>query len=49
MSGALCGALVGETGLPAGWLARLERGTKGYDRLLAPADSVFDFSGSRAR
>jgi ADP-ribosylglycohydrolase len=41
MSGACCGALVGESGLPRRWLERLERGPKGPDCLRTLADSVF--------
>lgn len=42
MSGALCGALVGEDGLPAGWVERLENGPKGADYLRTLADVTFD-------
>jgi poly(ADP-ribose) glycohydrolase ARH3 len=49
MSGALCGALVGEARLPAAWLARMEGRAKGCDHVLALADAVFDFWSHRAR
>ena len=42
MSGALCGALVGESGLPAGWVERLENGPKGADYVRALADRTFE-------
>jgi poly(ADP-ribose) glycohydrolase ARH3 len=49
MSGALCGALVGEAALPAAWLARMEGGPKGREHLRVLADSVFDLWSRRAR
>jgi poly(ADP-ribose) glycohydrolase ARH3 len=48
MSGALCGALVGEADLPAAWLARMEGGAKGLDHVCALADAVFDLWTRRA-
>jgi hypothetical protein len=42
MSGACCGALVGESALPSPWVERLERGAKGVDHIRALADAVFD-------
>jgi poly(ADP-ribose) glycohydrolase ARH3 len=42
MSGALCGALVGEEGLPAAWLERLETGPKGVAYVRSLADATFD-------
>jgi poly(ADP-ribose) glycohydrolase ARH3 len=41
MSGALCGALVGESGLPAAWLERAEAGPKGVSYVRALADATF--------
>ena len=41
MSGAYCGALVGEQGIDARWLERLENGPKGRDYLRALADECF--------
>jgi poly(ADP-ribose) glycohydrolase ARH3 len=41
MSGALCGALVGEDGLPAGWLERAELGPRGVAYMLTLADATF--------
>lgn len=42
MSGALCGAVVGERGLPARWLERLEKGPRGADYVRSLADSTFE-------
>jgi poly(ADP-ribose) glycohydrolase ARH3 len=42
MSGALCGALVGEEGLPAAWVERGETGPKGVAYVRSLADAVFD-------
>jgi ADP-ribosylglycohydrolase len=42
MSGALCGALVGDLGLPALWLDKLERGARGREHVTGLADGVFD-------
>ncbi len=48
MSGALCGALVGEGGIPAGWLVRLEHEPKGPAQVRALADAVFALWSERA-
>ncbi len=42
MSGALCGALVGEEGLPGVWLDRIETGPKGSAYVGTLADAVFE-------
>ncbi len=47
MSGALCGALVGESALPAEWLYRLENGPKGADYMRALADRTFELWSRR--
>lgn len=49
MSGALCGALVGESGLPTTWLDRLENGPKGADHIRALADATFELWCARSR
>lgn len=41
MSGALCGALVGEGGIPAGFIERLEHEPKGPAHVRALAEAVF--------
>jgi ADP-ribosylglycohydrolase len=46
MSGALCGALVGESALPTRWVERLENGPKGADYLRALADATFELGAS---
>jgi poly(ADP-ribose) glycohydrolase ARH3 len=47
MSGALCGALVGEAGLPSTWLQRVEAGTGVLGHVRGLADSVFELWRSR--
>lgn len=42
MTGALAGALVGESRIPGAWLARLERGDRGREYLATLADRVCD-------
>lgn len=41
MSGALCGALVGERALPEAWTERLERGGRGADHVRSLANATF--------
>jgi poly(ADP-ribose) glycohydrolase ARH3 len=48
MSGALCGALVGEGGIPAGWIERLEHEPKGPAHVRSLADAVFAIWAKRA-
>jgi poly(ADP-ribose) glycohydrolase ARH3 len=49
MSGSLCGALVGEEGIPEKWLARLESGeAKGATYVRSLADQVFALWESRS-
>ncbi|HEX3769233.1 MAG TPA: ADP-ribosylglycohydrolase family protein [Polyangiaceae bacterium] len=48
-SGALCGALIGESALPTRWLDRLESGPKGTDYLRALADATFALWCKRGR
>lgn len=48
MSGALCGALVGEEGLPAIWVERAETGPKGIAYVRDLADAVFGLWVKRA-
>ncbi|WP_394843554.1 ADP-ribosylglycohydrolase family protein [Pendulispora brunnea] len=48
MAGALCGAQVGEEGLPATWLGRVERGPKGIEAVKELADGVFALWEKRA-
>jgi len=43
MSGALCGALVGEEGLPVRWLERVQEPLKGVEAVRDLADRVFAF------
>lgn len=47
MSGALCGALVGEEGIPARWVERLDGETKGPARLRALADGALALANER--
>jgi poly(ADP-ribose) glycohydrolase ARH3 len=49
MSGALCGALVGEGTLPLRWVERLENGPKGADYLRTLADATFEVWCARSR
>ena len=42
MSGALCGALVGEERLPSSWIERAETGPKGVAYVRSLADATFD-------
>jgi poly(ADP-ribose) glycohydrolase ARH3 len=49
MSGALCGALIGESALPTRWVERLENGPKGADYLRRLADSTFELWCARSR
>jgi poly(ADP-ribose) glycohydrolase ARH3 len=48
MSGACCGALVGEDALPARWVERLENGPKGTEYLRTLADAAFDLWRARS-
>jgi poly(ADP-ribose) glycohydrolase ARH3 len=47
MSGALCGALVGEGGIPAGWIERLEHEPKGPAHVRTLADAMFEDHSER--
>jgi poly(ADP-ribose) glycohydrolase ARH3 len=49
MSGALCGALVGESALPPQWVERLENGRKGADYLRTLADATFELWRTRSQ
>lgn len=49
MSGALCGALIGESALPTRWVDRLENGSKGADYLRTLADATFELWCARSR
>ncbi len=48
MSGALCGALVGEGGIPAGWIERLEHEPTGPPHVRSLADAAFAIWTQRA-
>lgn len=49
MSGALCGALTGERGIPAGFVTRLDHEPKGPAHVRALADAVFALWSTRTR
>lgn len=49
MSGALCGALVGEEGIPATWIERIEAGAKGGEYVGKLGDAAFEFWSNRTK
>jgi poly(ADP-ribose) glycohydrolase ARH3 len=49
MSGALCGALIGDGALPGRWVDGLENGAKGADYLRTLADATFELWCARSQ